>query len=213
MKYLAIVLPLVLAVFLISIPAVDGQTNYKIPSWIKNLAKFWVNDKISDQQFGVSLSYLIDKGMIKVPLVDSLKQENEKLKNENSQLRVDLAKEEVSEPKDEKPSTLPLIPKAKVPIQKLIAVTVDKPSYQIGETIYIRGEVGEMLASKNVQLTIKDSEGNEVLSKVILVDDDRKFLLIISDSENYFSKPGMYSLRAKYETEDRTTTVTFEIKK
>jgi len=213
MKYLAIVLPLVLAVFLISIPAVDGQTNYKIPSWIKNLAKFWVNDKISDQQFGVSLSYLIDKGMVKVPLVDSLKQENEKLKNENSQLRVELAKEEVSEPKDEKPSTLPLIPKAKVPIQKLIAVTVDKPSYQIGETIYIRGEVGEMLASKNVQLTIKDSEGNEVLSKVILVDDDRKFLLIISDSENYFSKPGMYSLRAKYETEDRTTTVTFEIKK
>src|SRR3972149_5595165 len=110
MKYLAIVLPLVLAVFIISLPAVDGQTNYKIPSWIKNLAKFWVNDKISDQQFADSLSYLIDKRIVKVSLIDSLKQENEKLKNENSQLRVELAKEEVSEPTDEKPSTLPLLP-------------------------------------------------------------------------------------------------------
>ena len=211
MKYLAIVLPLVLAVIIISSPAVDGQTNYKIPSWIKNLAKFWVNDSISDQQFAVSLSYLIDKGMVKVPLIDSLKQENEKLNNENSQLRLELAKE-VSEPIGVKPSTLPPIAKYKVPIQKLIAVTVDKPSYQMGETIIIRGEVGEILSSKNVQLTIKDSEGNEVLSKMVLVDDDRKFSLIISDSENYLSKPGMYSLRAKYETEDRTNTVTFEIK-
>ena len=212
MKYLAIVLPLVLAVFIISSPAVNGQTNYSIPSWIKNLAKFWVNDKISDQQFAGSLSYLIDKGIVKVPLIDTLKQENEKLKSENSQLRLELAKEQVSKPSDEKPPTVSPIPKAKVQIQFLIAVNVDKPSYQIGETIIIRGEVGEMLSSKNVQLTIKDSGGNEVLSKVVLVDDDRKFSMIISDSENYLSKPGTYTLKAKYETEDRTNIVTFEIK-
>jgi len=43
----------------------SAQTS-SIPSWIKNVAGFWADDKISDQDFLAGLQYLIDHGMLKV---------------------------------------------------------------------------------------------------------------------------------------------------
>jgi len=48
-----------------SITYASSQTS-TIPSWIKNVAGFWSEDKISDQDFLAGLQYLIDHGMLKV---------------------------------------------------------------------------------------------------------------------------------------------------
>jgi hypothetical protein len=38
-----------------------------IPSWVKNVAEFWCQDKIDDASFVEGIQYLIDKGIIVVP--------------------------------------------------------------------------------------------------------------------------------------------------
>jgi len=37
-----------------------------IPDWVKNNAKWWGDDKISDEDFIQSIQYLIKKGIIRV---------------------------------------------------------------------------------------------------------------------------------------------------
>jgi len=45
---------------IIQIPEFDNQTNaVHIPSWVKNDAKWWSDDLISDNDFGLAIQYLI----------------------------------------------------------------------------------------------------------------------------------------------------------
>ncbi|NIP62650.1 MAG: phosphate ABC transporter substrate-binding protein PstS, partial [Nitrosopumilaceae archaeon] len=54
----------------------DGQTlweytaaetsEYQIPEWIKNNAKWWAEGQITDDDYIKGLQYLIDKGILKV---------------------------------------------------------------------------------------------------------------------------------------------------
>ena len=37
-----------------------------IPQWIKNNAKWWANDQISDEDFVKSIQYLVKKGIIRI---------------------------------------------------------------------------------------------------------------------------------------------------
>lgn len=39
----------------------------EIPSWIKDTARFWIDDQISDQEFIQALQYLIDKQILVIP--------------------------------------------------------------------------------------------------------------------------------------------------
>ena len=48
-----------------SITYASSQTS-TIPSWVKNIADFWSDDKISDAEFLASIQYLIDQGMLNV---------------------------------------------------------------------------------------------------------------------------------------------------
>ena len=77
MNKLTIAIPVLVVAFVIIIPqGVSGEGDYEIPSWIKNLAMFWANDQITDEEFGTSITYLIDRQVIKVPIIESLNQEN-----------------------------------------------------------------------------------------------------------------------------------------
>ena len=38
-----------------------------IPSWVKNVAEFWCEDKIDDAAFVEGIQYLIDNGIIVIP--------------------------------------------------------------------------------------------------------------------------------------------------
>ncbi|HXU95699.1 MAG TPA: hypothetical protein VFP45_04610, partial [Candidatus Nitrosotalea sp.] len=52
---------------IINIPNYNNPTNQvHLPQWFKNSVKWWSNDLISDNEFGSSIQYLIQKGIILV---------------------------------------------------------------------------------------------------------------------------------------------------
>jgi hypothetical protein len=50
---------------IINVTNYNNQTNQvHIPQWFKNTAKWWSNDLTSDNEFGLSIQYLIQKGIM-----------------------------------------------------------------------------------------------------------------------------------------------------
>jgi len=96
-NWVKIGVPIIIVSLIISITvasSVSAQGKYSIPSWVKGVAGFWAEDKITDNDFGEGLAFLIDNGIISVPLIQELQDENKKLKsqitslaNENSNLK------------------------------------------------------------------------------------------------------------------------------
>jgi len=74
-------------VFLFSSATIYAQSQYDIPAWVKGVAGFWAEDKITDAEFGEGLSFLIDSGIIKVPKIQELENKIEQLESENAELR------------------------------------------------------------------------------------------------------------------------------
>jgi len=80
--------------FLPVFPPSDAESaEYDIPTWVKGIAGFWVDDRITDQDFGDGLSFLINQEIIKVPLLESLQDQVtdlesqvELLENQNQEL-------------------------------------------------------------------------------------------------------------------------------
>ena len=60
-----IIFSMVFVVFGTFAISADGQTNV-IPDWVKNTAKWWSNDQISETEYISSLQYLIDTNIIAV---------------------------------------------------------------------------------------------------------------------------------------------------
>ena len=87
----------------ISITSVSAQNQYEIPSWVKGVAGFWAEGKISDADFGEGLSFLINSEIIKVPKIQELQDKINQLQSENADLRSKLNLPEsdvVSDPKE-----------------------------------------------------------------------------------------------------------------
>lgn len=61
----ALVFLLIFSIFLI--PLNDVFAELEIPNWFRNNAKWWAEDKISDNDFSKGLEYLIKKEIIKIP--------------------------------------------------------------------------------------------------------------------------------------------------
>ena len=78
----------------LSFSAINAQSEYSIPSWVKGVANFWVEDNISDYEFGEAITFLIEQGILRVELPDVVntseddewKSEAGKLFKENQQL-------------------------------------------------------------------------------------------------------------------------------
>jgi len=70
--------------------SISAQQNYDIPAWVKGVAGFWAEDKISDQEFGEGLSFLIDNKIIRVPEMERLEDEVRELNSEVSRLEGEL---------------------------------------------------------------------------------------------------------------------------
>ena len=66
--------------------SISALSQYDIPSWVKEVANFWAEGNISDDEFGEALSFLIDNEIIKVPKIQELQNEITQLKAENSEL-------------------------------------------------------------------------------------------------------------------------------
>lgn len=44
-----------------------GDNFIKIPDWIKHLTQYWINDKMSDEQYASSMTYLMEQKIVYVP--------------------------------------------------------------------------------------------------------------------------------------------------
>jgi hypothetical protein len=52
---------------ILSIPNYNNSTGQVyIPQWFKNSVQLWSNDSISDNEFGMSIEYLLEKGIMRV---------------------------------------------------------------------------------------------------------------------------------------------------
>jgi len=71
----------------VSVTSISAQSQYDIPSWVKGIAGFWAEDKITDSEFGEGLAFLIDNEIIKVPKIQELENKITQLENENRELR------------------------------------------------------------------------------------------------------------------------------
>jgi len=71
----------------ISITSISAQSQYEIPAWVKGIAGFWAEDKISDSEFGEGLAFLIDNEIIKVPIIHELESNINQLQSENNRLK------------------------------------------------------------------------------------------------------------------------------
>ena len=54
-----------IAIMVLGIGTAYSQQS-EIPSWIKAVASFWADDKISDEEFVNALEYLINAGVIRI---------------------------------------------------------------------------------------------------------------------------------------------------
>jgi len=66
---------------------ISAQSQYEIPSWVKGIAGFWAEDKISDNEFGEGLAFLIDSEIIKVPIIQELESKINQIQSENNRLK------------------------------------------------------------------------------------------------------------------------------
>ncbi|MHB8545841.1 MAG: hypothetical protein ACYDAJ_03660 [Nitrosotalea sp.] len=51
---------------ILNVPNYNPTNQAHIPQWFKNNVKWWLDDSISDNEFGMSIEYLIQKGIIQV---------------------------------------------------------------------------------------------------------------------------------------------------
>jgi hypothetical protein len=50
-----------------SFSVIVNSPQISIPSWVKNVAEFWCQEKIDDASFVEGIQYLIDSGIIVIP--------------------------------------------------------------------------------------------------------------------------------------------------
>ena len=79
----------------VSVISVSAQNQYEIPSWVKGVAGFWAEGKITDADFGEDLSF--NSEIIKVPKIQELQDKVNQLQFENADLR---SKVNLPEPDD-----------------------------------------------------------------------------------------------------------------
>lgn len=87
MKKILVISTLAIILLSISIISVSAQNQYEIPSWVKGVAGFWAEGKITDADFGEGLAFLIDSEIIKVPKIQELQDRVSTLQSENADLR------------------------------------------------------------------------------------------------------------------------------
>lgn len=121
---------LLLSITILSGIGVAYSQTEPIPSWIKGVAGFWVEDKITDLEFVEALEFLIDSEIIQVnnPIIEQLKKENMDLtqKIESLESKKTQQPETEIQYKAEEPTTKPHI-------------TIDKNKYTLGDTIHVTG--------------------------------------------------------------------------
>ncbi|MCH7560608.1 MAG: hypothetical protein IIC67_04430 [Thaumarchaeota archaeon] len=169
-------------VFLFSSVSIYAQTQYDIPAWFKGVAGFWAEDKISDNEFGEGVTFLIDSGIIKVPKIQELENKIAQLEDENAELR--------------KIKGIPR-PETTSPQESIISIQTDSSNYDEGDMIVVSGNVSEIIGSTPLTLQLFLDESLVDISQVIVAQDGTFSHTIIAEG-SLWNEPGDYLVRASY---------------
>lgn len=125
-----------------SVATVYAQNQYQIPAWVKGIAGFWAEGKISDAEFGQGLAFLIDNEIIDVPKIQELQNKITQLENENRDLQSKLGGYTQSKYYSDNSSKF------------FLTVSTDKSYYNEGDAIRISGKVSTIVIGTPVTLQI-----------------------------------------------------------
>lgn len=151
----------------------------EIPDWIKEIAGFWSEDKISDSEFSQGIKFLIENEIIRISEMEKLKQENEELRAENISLTYQL--EEMKTGEDSK---------------LRISLHTNKSIYQANDDIMIFGTVSHLVDNHQVGIVISDSSGKILAVAKITPNIDGSYGFIAKDP--IFKEFGEYSVNVYY---------------
>lgn len=102
MKRYAIIIAGILAIATIFSIQVSGQESFSIPQWVKNNAKWWGEDQISDSEFVKGMQYLVESGIIVVnnqqqTQIANLQSQIQDLQNQKDSIQQTLDNEKTKE--------------------------------------------------------------------------------------------------------------------
>lgn len=189
MKALLVFLVVSVIVVSMAVTSVSAQSQYEIPAWVKGIASFWAEGKITDKDFGDGISFLIDKKIIQVPQIEKLESKIDTLDFENKHL-TSLLKTNNDETNKESIVSATLVSK-----------------YQNGDKISVSGQVTNYDPETSISYTIKDPNGNLVKSGKISADSNGMFSHSFKAYGQVWDIPGKYS--AEYEYQDNVKKIYF----
>jgi len=171
----------------VSVTTISAQSQYDIPAWVKGIAGFWAEDKITDSEFGEGLAFLIDNEIIKVPKIQELQNKITQLEDENAELRK-MKGIPRPEPTPEPEPT---------PTTTSINVQTDDSNYDEGDTIVVSGSVSTIIGNTPIIVHLF-SEGNLVELAQITVAQDGTFTKIFLAEGTLWKEHGDYLVRISY---------------
>ena len=165
-----VIIGILLSLVIISSVGFAYSQSDSIPTWIKGVAGYWAEDKITDKEFVEALEFLIESGIIKIadPRVSELEKENSELRQKIESLKSEslsqfMPTKKTQEPETEKSTIEPyiIINKKSYTLGdmiKITAKTVFEPAYGLdgsaimeSETIYIEQvDFGEPWKQKDI---------------------------------------------------------------
>ena len=178
---------LILAVFSVLVVSVSSasiyaQSQYDIPAWFKGVAGFWAEDKISDNEFGEGVTFLIDSGIIKVPKIQELENKIAQLEDENAELR--------------KIKGIPR-PEPTPPQESIISIQTDSSNYDEGDIVVVSGNVSEVIGSIPITFHLFLGESLVDIAQFPVAQDGTFSHTILAEGP-LWKEPGDYLVRISY---------------
>ena len=139
-------------VFAVGLGSAYSQTD-TIPEWIKGVAGFWAEDKITDSEFIEALEFLIESNVIQVddPRVGELEKENSELR-EKLESKVQISEMADAELQQEPIANIEVKPEtAEMPQPHIIT---DKQNYSLGDTVHVTGKLMKPLTKQLLNGTL-----------------------------------------------------------
>jgi hypothetical protein len=197
----------VISVLIVSVSSASiyAQSQYDIPSWVKGVAGFWAEDKISDSEFGEGLSFLIDNKIIKVPLIQELENEIAQLEDENAELRKMKGIPRPEPPLEPEPEPTPE-PTPEPDVSTTIST--DQNLYDADDLITVKGLVGNYISGP-ATLLVSDPAGNTVLMDQVYPRASSGVFKKIINSGGPLWDSGTYKITINYRGIVATTTFEF----
>ena len=120
--------------------AINAQGQYSIPAWVKGVAGFWAEDKITDSDFGEGLAFLIDNEIIKIPKIQEL--QNEITQLESTIIQLEIENNELRS-KNNLPKSTPTITPIEPEIEPIVVFS-EKSLYHTGSSITITAVIADV---------------------------------------------------------------------